>query len=184
MLAGSTTRGFDRAHQPLGWCNGPSGDAQVFRLLARITGDTAWTALGDRCWSTVRKSGLPGRIRPGFWDNNARCCGTAGVLALACDRIIERGDDFGFADGLVNDLDTHATVDDAGVRWSNHEHRATPSELEPRTGWAMGSAGIVRELLRYARLCKGGNPGYAMPWPDHPATNDEDRPTFSSPTDR
>ena len=50
-----------------------------------------WTALADRCWNTVKKSGLPNRIRPGFWDNNARCCGTAGVLALACDRIVERG---------------------------------------------------------------------------------------------
>jgi hypothetical protein len=56
-----------------------------------------WTALADRCWNTVKQSGLPNRIRPGFWDNNAGCCGTAGVLALACDRIVERGDDFGFA---------------------------------------------------------------------------------------
>ena len=56
-----------------------------------------WTALADRCWNTVKQSGRPNRIRPGFWDNNARCCGTAGVLALACDRIVERGDDFGFA---------------------------------------------------------------------------------------
>jgi hypothetical protein len=87
-----------------GWCNGPAGDAQVFHLLARITSDQAWTALGDRCWQTVRESGLPRRIRPGFWDNNARCCGTAGVLALACDRIIERGDDFDFANMLVDDL--------------------------------------------------------------------------------
>lgn len=42
-----------------GWCNGPAGDAQVFRLLARITADDAWTALSDRCWRTVRESGLP-----------------------------------------------------------------------------------------------------------------------------
>ena len=70
----------------------------------------------------------------------------------------------------LDDLSTRATVDDAGVRWSNHEHRATPSQLEPRAGWAMGNAGIIRELLRYARLCNGDNPGYAIPWPDHPAT--------------
>ena len=98
-----------------GWCNGPAGDAQVFRLLARITGDLAWTILGDRCWRTIAESGLPKRQRPGFWDNNGRCCGTAGVLALTCDRVIERGDDFGFADVLVNDLVAHATLDDAGV---------------------------------------------------------------------
>jgi Lanthionine synthetase C-like protein len=167
----------DPPHRPdlierysFGWCNGPAGDAQVLRLLARVTSDEAWTALGDRCWRTIRRSGLPGRIRPGFWDNNARCCGTAGVLALACDRIVERGDDFAFANALVDDLTARATVDDAGVRWSNHEHRATPSDLEPRAGWAMGNAGIIRELLRYARLSEGGASTYAVAWPDHPVT--------------
>jgi hypothetical protein len=137
-----------------GWCNGPAGDARVFRLLGRITGDQAWAALGDRCWQTIRESGLPRRIRPGFWDNNGRCCGTAGVLALACDRIAERGDDFEFANVLVDDLTARATVDDAGARWSNYEHRATPADLAPRAGWAMGNAGIIRELLRYARLSR------------------------------
>ena len=44
--------------------------------------------------------------------------------------------------------------------------------LDPRTGWAMGNAGIVRELLRYARLSEGGAAGYAVPWPDHPVTSD------------
>jgi hypothetical protein len=155
-----------------GWCNGPAGDAQVFRLLARITADDAWTALADRCWHTVRESGLPHRIRPGFWDNNGRCCGTAGVLALACDRIAERRDDFGFASELVDDLAARATADEAGVRWSNYEHRTTPSDLMPRAGWAMGNAGILRELLRYVRLSEGSEARYAVPWPDHPVTID------------
>jgi len=154
-----------------GWCNGPAGDAQVFRLLARITGDDAWTALEDRCWRTIRGAGLPSRIRPGFWDNNGRCCGTAGVLAYACDRIVERGDDFTFSNELVDDLTARATVDAAGVRWGNVEHRATPTELEPQSGWAMGNAGIIRELLRFARLSIDGETGYAISWPDHPATS-------------
>jgi lanthionine synthetase-like protein len=155
-----------------GWCNGPAGDAQVFRLLARITADDAWTALSDRCWRTVRESGLPRRIRPGFWDNNGRCCGTAGVLALACDRIVESGDNFDFATELVDDLLARSTMDDMGVRWSNYEHRATPSDLPPRPGWAMGNAGILRELLRYARLTEGATTRYAIPWPDHPIAID------------
>jgi len=168
----------DPPHRPelierysLGWCNGPAGDAQVFRLLARVTGDSAWTSLGDRCWRTITESGLPRRVRPGFWDNNGRCCGTAGVLALACDRIVERGDDGVFADVLVDDLVARATVDEAGVRWSNYEHRATPPDLEPRPGWAMGNAGILRELLRYTRLEEGRAGGYAVQWPDHPTVD-------------
>jgi hypothetical protein len=153
-----------------GWCNGPAGDAQVFRLLGQVTEDLAWTALADRCWRTVTDSGLPRRLRPGFWDNNGRCCGTAGVLALACDRIVERGDDFDFADVLVGDLAARAIVDGAGARWSNREHRAVPPYLEPRAGWAMGTAGIIRELLRYLRLREGARPAYATQWPDHPVT--------------
>ncbi len=151
-----------------GWCHGPAGDAQTFRLLHRVTGDPAWTALVDRCWRTVTTSGLPERLRPGFWDNSGRCCGTAGVLALAVDLAVEGRTDLSFARALVDDIAARATVDPAGARWSNHEHRVTPSELSPRRGWAMGNAGIVRELLRYARVADGGDPTYAVAWPDHP----------------
>jgi hypothetical protein len=151
-----------------GWCHGPAGDAQVFRRLASVTGDPAWPALVDRCWHTVSTSGLPQRPRPGFWDNSARCCGTAGVLALACDHYVESGDGLEFATVLVDDLASRATVDADGVRWSNYEHRSTPSVLEARTGWGMGNAGIIRELLRFARASTGRDPAYAVTWPDHP----------------
>ncbi|MFF4474595.1 lanthionine synthetase LanC family protein [Streptomyces sp. NPDC001599] len=151
-----------------GWCHGPSGDAQLFRTLREVTSDPAWTALADRCWHTVTRSGLPRRLRPGFWDNNGRCCGTAGVLALACDRIAEQQDAFDFADVLVTDLTARATRDGEGARWSNVDFRSTPGELEPQLGWAMGNAGIVRELLRYVRQARGGEPGYAFTWPDQP----------------
>ncbi|MFD6287617.1 lanthionine synthetase LanC family protein [Streptomyces sp. NPDC060205] len=154
-----------------GWCHGPAGDAQAFRLLTRVLpDDPTWPALTDRCWHTVVNSGLPQRIRPGFWDNNGRCCGTAGVLALACDRQIEHGDGRDFADLLVADLAARATTDAQGVRWSNVEHRDTPSTLAPATGWAMGNAGIIRELLRHARITTNRDPHYAIPFPDHPPT--------------
>jgi hypothetical protein len=206
-----------------GWCQGPAGDAQVFRLLQREFGEPRFARLVDRCWYTVTHCGLPRRLRPGFWDNNGHCCGTAGVLALACDLLAAHGPagdspngtpdpgfagrtpdpgfaggtpdggfaqgagddgladgtpeggfacgagDGGFADVLVADLVDRATRDATGCRWSNVEHRATPSILEPRTGWAMGSAGIVRELLRYARIGTDRDPGYRVAWPDQPA---------------
>jgi Lanthionine synthetase C-like protein len=161
-----------------GWCHGPAGDAQVFRLLEQVTGEAGaigvgadgWRALADRCWRTVTSSGLPAPLRPGFWDNSGRCCGTGGVLALACDREVEDGDGLAFADVLVADLARRATVDSSGARWSNVEHRASPPELEPRPGWAMGNAGLIRELLRHARITAGRDPSYAVQWPDHPAT--------------
>jgi hypothetical protein len=179
-----------------GWCQGPAGDAQVFRLLQREFGEPRFARLVDRCWYTVTHCGLPRRLRPGFWDNNGHCCGTAGVLALACDLLAadapgagsavdipaagsavdmpgagsaDDGAGVDFADVLVADLADRATRDAAGCRWSNVEHRVTPSILEPRTGWAMGSAGIVRELLRYARIGTDRDPGYRVAWPDQPA---------------
>jgi lantibiotic modifying enzyme len=164
-----------------GWCHGPAGDAQVFRLLHQLTGEARWLALQDRCWRTVVESGLPRRLRPGFWDNSGRCCGTAGVLALACDRAAERGNGLEFGAVLVADLAARATVDPAGARWSNHEHRRTPSILEPRTGWAMGNAGIVSELLRFARIQAGSDPRYAVTWPDHPQV--ANRPPSAQPAD-
>jgi len=153
-----------------GWCHGPTGDAQLFRLLRDLSEDTApaWSALADRCWHTVTRSGLPQRLRPGFWDNNARCCGTAGVLALACDRIAEGQEAYDFAGVLVADLAARAIRDTEGARWSNVAPRETPSDLEPHLGWAQGNAGIVRELLRFVRLSRGGEPGYAFTWPDQP----------------
>lgn len=154
-----------------GWCHGPAGDAQVFRLLRDALDDPAWQALANRCWHTVTHSGLPRRLRPGFWDNNGRCCGTAGVLALACDRIAEQNDHPNFARLLVADIVSRAIRDTDGVRWSNLEHRATPSTLEPRTGWAMGNAGIVRELLRFVRISRGDAPAYVFGWPDQPTVN-------------
>ena len=147
----------------------------MFRLLGSVTRDPAWAALAGRCWHTVTHCGLPRRLRPGFWDNNGRCCGTAGVLALASDRHVEQAEPLGFADILVEDLAARATVDAGGVRWSNHEHRATPSTLDPRTGWAMGNAGIIRELLRFARVSARTDPGYAVDWPDHPRACDPAR---------
>lgn len=176
-LSGFLVPHSDPQHKPelierysFGWCHGPAGDAQAFRLLGAVTQDPTWHDLAERCWYTVTHSGLPRQVRPGFWDNNGRCCGTAGVLALACDRYAERRDDLDFASVLVDDLASRAVVDRDGVRWSNHEHRVTPSALEPRTGWAMGNAGIVRELLRFSRAATAGDDAsYAVIWPDHPA---------------
>ncbi|MGW1721960.1 lanthionine synthetase LanC family protein [Streptomyces sp. NPDC002306] len=166
-----------------GWCHGPAGDAQVFRLLRDTLAEPVWPELADRCWHTVTRSGLPRRVRPGFWDNNGRCCGTSGVLALACDRLAEQDDAPDFARLLVEDLAARATRDAGGARWSNVEHRAAPSDLEPQTGWAMGNAGIARELLRWVRVSRGGGAGYALAWPDQPAVREGTRPTAGRGTD-
>ncbi|WP_198412645.1 lanthionine synthetase LanC family protein [Nocardioides mangrovicus] len=155
-----------------GWCHGPVGDAQAFRLLAAATGDAAWSTLAERCWTSVLGSGLPQRLRPGFWDNSGRCCGTAGVLALASDRRAELDDDPTFGRLLVADLERRAVRTSAGVCWRNTEHTAAQPLLPSRSGWAMGNAGIARELLRWTRVEAGGDPRYAVALPDQPVVGD------------
>ena len=114
------------------------------RWLAGAAGADAasgggWRALVDRCWQTVITSGLPERVRPGFWDNCGRCCGTGGVLALACDREVENGDGRAFADLLVADLGRRrARVDADGARWSNVEYRGQPARARASAGLGDG----------------------------------------------
>jgi hypothetical protein len=117
-----------------GWCNGPAGDAQAFRLLGAVTGDAAWAALADRCWHTVTHCGLPRRIRPGFRDNSGRCCGTAGVLALACDRHVEQAEDLGFAGVLVADLAARANAAVAARAASASTGSTAPGSTGSGTG--------------------------------------------------
>jgi hypothetical protein len=151
-----------------GWCHGPTGDAQLFRLLGQLQPDAGWDDLVRRCWRTVTHSGIPQRVRPGFWDNSGHCCGTAGVLALALDLCSDGVAGLDFADTRVADLQLRATVDANGARWSNVEFRNQPPELAPQPGWAHGNAGIIRELLRYSGTAHGVPPAYRVPWPDQP----------------
>lgn len=162
-----------------GWCNGVAGDAQVFRLLTQLEGPT-WQSHVDRCWHSITTSGLPARVSPGFWDNHGRCCGTAGVLALACDRMAESGEGGDFAAALVDSLASHAITDADGTRWSNHEHTADTPDLEPRLDWSHGNAGIVPELIRYARVATGRGDDYAVRVPHQPAVRRQGQATSVS----
>ena len=128
---------------------GLSGIAVALRAVAEQLDDAAADRAARRALDRVRTSFDGERWGPEF----DLIGGNAGIALGAV---------------LVADLTARATIDGAGTRWSNHEHRATPSTLEPRTGWAMGNAGIVRELLRFARIQTGGDPRYVVTWPDHP----------------
>ena len=157
-----------------GWCHGPAGDAQVFRLLAQLAdgarsadaahgkddaGGAGWRALADRCWRTVTTSGLPERLRPGFWDNSGRCCGTGGVLALALDREVEDGDGLAFADLLVADLAD-------GPRWTPPAPAGRTSSTAPaRRSSSPGRAGPWATPGWSESCCgtRGSRPGAIRP---------------------
>jgi lantibiotic modifying enzyme len=144
------------------WCHGPAGTSQLFPALAAAGVDTVAgrpvTWLRQRCLDAIRTSGVPRRLRPGFWDNDGRCCGTAGVGDVLLDAAQDCADPAragrlrqaasAMADALVD----RAIHDQAVVYWRFTEHRADPPLLPPGTSWMQGAAGMAAFLLRMARV--------------------------------
>lgn len=152
----------------MGWCHGPPGLGWFFRDLQLATGDAIWGEWISRTARSVRNSGIPERRAPGFWDNVGRCCGSAGVAEYFLDLHTWRAepDDLAFAVLMVDDLLDRATVDEAGMRWSNYEFRKTPPELPPETGLYQGASGIGSTLLRLSRHLGGDRT--VLRWPCAP----------------
>lgn len=158
------------------WCHGPAGTSLLFAALGRAgverVGGFEVGELRGRCLRSVLSSGVPQRLRPGFWDNDGRCCGTAGVGDILLDAAQDAPDDADadlwgrgartMADALVE----RAIRDESGARWRFVEHHDDPPLLPPGTGWMQGAAGIAAFLLRFARFLEDGPAAVVVDRPD------------------
>ena len=110
-----------------------------------------------RCLDSVRYSGVPERLHPGFWDNDGRCCGTAGVGDVFLDSWHRDGDeqDLEFAVRLADALVERAIHDGPTAYWRFVEHRNDEPLLPPGVGWMQGAAGIAAYLFRIERVLGG-----------------------------
>jgi hypothetical protein len=144
------------------WCHGPTGTSLLFTALEhagveQVAGETPaqWQR---RCLRSIRTSGVPQRLHPGFWDNDGRCCGTAGVGDVFLDTWQRLGvdDDLAFARVLGDALVARAVVDGDRACWRFTEHRNEDPLLPPGVGWMQGAAGIAAYLLRLARVLREG----------------------------
>jgi lantibiotic modifying enzyme len=148
------------------WCHGPAGTSQLFAALAVAGVDEVAgfgvASLRQRCLGAILSSGVPARLRPGFWDNDGRCCGTAGVADVLLDAAQDCGDQaraavlLQAARTMADALVERAVRDGAGARWRFTEHRRDPPLLPPGTSWMQGAAGIAAFLLRLARVMDNG----------------------------
>jgi Lanthionine synthetase C-like protein len=158
------------------WCHGPAGTSQLFAALAAAGVDQVgrWPVgrLRHRCLHSVLASGVPRRLRPGFWDNDGRCCGTAGVAdvlldaAQDCAGRAQAGALLEAACTMADALAERAIRDQAGARWRFTEHRQDPPLLPPGTSWMQGAAGIAAFLLRLARVLENGLSAPVIDRPD------------------
>lgn len=144
------------------WCHGGPGTSLLFRALEyagvdKVAGETppVWHR---RCLDSVRYSGVPERLHPGFWDNDGRCCGTAGAGDALLDAWHRDRDeqDLEFAVRLGDALVERAFHDDGTAYWRFVEHRNEEPLLPPGVGWMQGAAGIAAYLFRLQRTLDGG----------------------------
>jgi lantibiotic modifying enzyme len=150
-----------------GWCHGPAGTARLFVVLNEIDPQPRWQHAIDAGLQALRDSRLPARLYPGYWDNLARCCGTAGVGQFLLDRYQATGDPalLDWAGVLAADVAARALTSPPGVSWSNTEHTRTPPELAPEPGFMQGAAGIAGWLSRLHALRAGPGTPAARPGP-------------------
>ncbi len=145
-----------------GWCHGASGTSLAFAALESAGVDSvAGSPPGlwqQRCLEAVRRSGIPARRQPGFWDNDGRCCGTAGVGAVFLDSYRRSGDeaDLEFALLLAAAVVERAEGTADHLWWRFVEHRNPEPLLPPGVGWMQGAAGIAAFLLQAARAVRDG----------------------------
>jgi hypothetical protein len=138
----------------LGWCHGAAGTSLLFAALDRaevpVVGGRPPAEWRARCLESVRTSGLPARVRPGFWDNDGRCCGTAGVGGV----LVAAGD-LDWAARLADALLDRAIEDAGGLCWRFAAADAGPEGLPPGVGWMQGAAGIAAYLIRLEGVLDG-----------------------------
>lgn len=150
------------------WCHGPAGTSLLFLALDLAGVDevagAAPLAWQRRCLTSVRTSGLPARLRPGFWDNDGRCCGTAGVGDVLLDswQLLGHAEDVELALRLADTLLERAVREGPHAYWRFVEHRATEPLLPPGVGWMQGAAGIAAFLFRAARVVDRGRTAPAV----------------------
>ena len=149
-----------------GWCHGPAGTARLFVVLNEIDPQPRWQHAIDASLQALRDSRLPARLYPGYWDNVARCCGTAGVGQFLLDCYQATGDPalLDWAGVLAADVVARAVTTPQGASWSNTEHTRTPPDLPPEPGFMQGAAGIAGWLSRLHALH-----GSAVTGPGSPA---------------
>jgi hypothetical protein len=151
------------------WCHGPAGTSLLFAALDRAgvaeVGGRSSYDWERACLHSLRESGIPERSYPGFWDNDGRCCGTAGVGDVVLNIWQRHGldDDLAFAVMLADAVVDRAIQDGDGLAyWRFVEHRNDDPLLPPGVGWMQGAAGIAAYLFRIARVLEQGRDADAV----------------------
>lgn len=157
----SLERGPSKEFYYLSTCHGPAGTSILFQSLYRITGEKEYLDWTLRLSRGIIKAGAPEIFSRGYWQSQALCCGTPGILEhfVSIYRLTKDKEFLEYARRAANVVVGQSFVPDADGdiyhqkklrRWSGAWWRTIPTDVHSYTGLYIGTAGNAWSLLSLA----------------------------------
>ena len=164
----SLERGPSTEFYYLSTCHGPAGTSLLFHLLYKITGEKEYLDWVLRLSRGIIKAGAPEIFSRGYWQSQALCCGTPGLLEhfVSVYKLTKNTEFLEYAKRAAKTVVGQSFVPDADGdiyhqkkirRWSGAWWRTIPTDVHSYTGLYIGSAGNAWALLSLAAAEKNEN---------------------------
>lgn len=164
----SLERGPSTEFYYLSTCHGPAGTALLFHALYKITGQKEYLDWVLRLSRGIIKAGAPENFSRGYWQSQALCCGTPGLLEhfVSVYKLTGNEEFLGYAKRAAKTVVGQSFVPDADGdiyhqkkqrRWSGAWWRTIPTDVHSYTGLYIGTAGNAWALLSLAAAEKKEN---------------------------
>ena len=162
----SLERGPSTEFYYLSTCHGPAGTALLFTALYKLTGEKEYLDWTLRLSRGIVKAGAPEIFSRGYWQSQAICCGTPGLLEhfISVYRLTKNEEFLDYAKRTAKTVVGQSFVEDADGdiyhqknlrKWSGAWWRTIPTDVHSYTGLYIGTAGNAWVLLSLAALEKG-----------------------------
>lgn len=157
----SLERGPSTEFYYLSTCHGPAGTALLFHALYKITSEKEYLDWVLRLSRGIIKAGAPEIFSRGYWQSQALCCGTPGLLEhfVSVYKLTKNPEFLEYARRAAKTVVGQSFVPDADGdiyhqkkirRWSGAWWRTIPTDVHSYTGLYIGSAGNAWALLSLA----------------------------------
>ena len=164
----SLERGPSTEFYYLSQCHGPAGTSLLFHALYDITGEKEYLDWTLKLSRGIIKAGAPENFSRGYWQSQALCCGTPGILEhfVSIYRLTGEKEFLEYARRTAKTVVGQSFVEDADGdiyhqkqtrRWSGAWWRTIPTDVHSYTGLYIGTAGNAWTLLSLAAAEKGEN---------------------------
>ncbi len=162
----SLERGPSTEFYYLSQCHGPAGTSLLFHALYDITGEKDYYDWVIKLSRGIIKAGAPENFSRGYWQSQALCCGTPGLLEhfISVYKLTGNKEFLEYAERTAKTVVGQSFVEDADGdiyhqknirRWSGAWWRTIPTDVHSYTGLYIGSAGNAWTLLSLAAVQNG-----------------------------